>query len=143
MSYPTKTKQWGSYIWLDRCDDASIEEAKNLLHQQFEMTRESIERNGEKVFFKFHDDFQWITKVPVSSDPLNMGYLDPLCQRGTVGWKCTGTGRAFYIDRLGWVGRQYQRHPNKKCVPKRKRGKYNFNRYIEVMKTPKQGRRKK
>ena len=122
--YPTKTEEFGANVYISRievkyakCD--LLEMYKKKLIQQFEDLKEKLERDGDKIFCTMHDP-EWVSK-PISSNSLNKGM--------TLGWMCKATGRAFYMDRLGRCGKIYERHPYKKCVPKRKRGKINFKRF--------------
>ena len=120
VTYPTKTTEFGNYIqYYDKLD--RIEELKGLLYQQYQETKKEVERHREKVFCKF-SDFKWIERSHDS-------FGDPLLCVHSIGWKCKATGRAFYIDRLQKYGKIYERHPNRKCVPKRKRGKFNWKKW--------------
>lgn len=127
MNYPTKTKEFGDYaITFDRPDSNNFQHCKGMLAKQYEYTKIALERDDPQVFCHVHD-FEWIIK-PTSGDPFN--------QQTSIGWKCKATGRAFYMDRLGHYGKIYKRHPDKKGVPKRKRGKFDFKRFTMGMISP-------
>ena len=117
MNYPTKTTQFGNYIsTYDVINDNLIETMKKTLKQQYELIKSEIERDGNKIFCRC-GEIEWIIKK---------GY-----PKTTVGYEFECVGRACYMQRLiNNYGRIYARHPNKKNVPKGKRGKKNLKKYI-------------
>ena len=123
IKYPTKTLPFGSFLGSYDNDISVIEEMKRLLKEQFELTKKELECEGDKVFCKIHD-FEFIVKEK-SGNPLAPKYT-------IISWKCNATGRAFYMNRLSRYVKTYKRHPNKKCVPKGKRGKPNRKKLLSV-----------
>lgn len=121
--YPTKTSQFGDYVQIyqniDDENDPLIMEAKNILMESFENFKKEIECDGDKVFCHYNDDLEWIVRY---KSYYHKGY-DPLYQYSTVGWKCTFTGRAFYMRRFPKPKKKYVLNPNKKHIRKNKRGR--------------------
>ncbi len=112
--YPTHQIEIGRSLMINRhAGPETLEYSKDLLTRNYNDTKRRVERDGDKVFCKM-GPLEIITK--------EFGDIFP--DRTIMDWKATISGRAFYVKRLGHVPKPYKLHPNKTCVPKRKRGKW-------------------
>lgn len=128
---PEKTTYLGTSIKTYDGSNLTKENALLLLKRYYEDMRRKYTCQGQDVWIHF-DEYQIIAKSypPINIEPVMLvdGVSPPpeMIQSHTYAIKWKVRGRAFMIDRTFRKPRNnYRPHPNKKNVPKKKRGKPN------------------
>ncbi len=115
MMKPEKETQLGSVTYMTTYLESSLVYARDVLQRRYDHSRITYEHDRGDHWCKYHEP-EWIERIP---DP-----SDPLCFRGTLGIKWKVTGRAYYLKRHFRAPKEdVRRHPNKRHVPRKKRGR--------------------
>ena len=120
---PISSNEYGAFVlFVDSSHEPMIREK---IACQINTTKRRlakwVDSMGANIKYHFSDPVIEL-KTLKNSDPLNSSYF--------ISWKMLMNGRTFVMKRLDSWGnlglRQKPKHKDKKCVPKRKRGKTIF-----------------
>jgi len=115
---PIKETCFGNHLWYrGTSNEYEIKEIQYLIKLNYseflKSTRKRVASMGVNAWIEF-GEMRLIDNPPFSGNPLQ--------QLGSLAWVVEAKGRAFTIDRLKPL-KVFKRYPDKRNVPKNKRGK--------------------